>query len=48
MINRKIQKEGHTGLVSNVKKRFDCVVRVEVRVANIDVDRASTTMLSPM
>ena len=26
---RKIQKEGHTGLVSNIKKRFDCVVQVE-------------------
>lgn len=26
---RKIQKETHTGMVSNIKKRFDCVIRVE-------------------
>ena len=30
IIFRKIQKETHTGMVSNIKKRFDCVIRVEV------------------
>lgn len=31
VLPRKIQKETHTGMVSNIKKRFDCVIRVEVR-----------------
>ena len=30
VLHRKIQKETHTGMVSNIKKRFDCVIRVEV------------------
>ena len=28
---RKIQKESYSGLVSNVKKKFDCILQIEVR-----------------
>ena len=32
---RKITKETQTGLVSNIKKRFDCVIKVEVRAYQV-------------